>query len=662
MNSINNINSVSDNVQFKGFGILSKAAIIERKHSAEIISAILQQDRKDIINLKKNASDRRVRFFRNLSDRYNKDNYYRKADIKEDSQLVNKIYKMIKSPENAHNDLTTNFTGTLAELYRIFAVAGNKSKRVNFANRINREVLSYHNNVYRGMIPELLESSNIKEYMKNYSKYKSYLKLNRDNKDVVKNLDEMVTNGTYDRKKYDILYINKNLHKEFLLPDTEIFNADNFVENYSKAGRQFLEYIATHFYIDKPLLQMGADTTLFDIFKTCNEKNINMRIAILKILGRIRVPHKDNDLQVKQFNELKKLYDTLDNDKYARKFMQDFVDNSVYDIISINSMNEILKLIPAQKLAIFSHNAKNIIKQTHGRERIETLKNELENPFFETEMTKERKKDAIKYGYQKRESVLRKLVRKIINDIKILEYRKVENRGVSAVKSASAAFEPEIEIIKTEPEIIMQPAETVKKVQKAESKDINVIEAPDKKMREVYESEISAVEKQPMLAAKKKANKEEIKKNIFEIISSKLGPKTYAKQQDAFGAYATKIRLGMLPEIFSSIADTRKTDRAAGKYRINSSNKDVLDLYLLVNGNNKKYVNYLLKKRNVDNTRMFEVKDIISMIRKAEAKIQQEKKTNPQYRARDARKYYNHLYESKIQQYGKVKRQVNKKA
>ena len=33
MNSINNINSVSDNVQFKGFGILSKAAIIERKQA-----------------------------------------------------------------------------------------------------------------------------------------------------------------------------------------------------------------------------------------------------------------------------------------------------------------------------------------------------------------------------------------------------------------------------------------------------------------------------------------------------------------------------------------------------------------------------------------------------------------------------------------------------
>lgn len=120
------------------------------------------------------------------------------------------------------------------------------------------------------------------------------------------------------------------------------------------------------------------------------------------------------------------------------------------------------------------------------------------------------------------------------------------------------------------------------------------------------------------------------------------------------------MRLGMLPEIFSSIADTRKADRAVGKHRINSSNKDALDLYLLINGSNKKYVNYLLKKRNVDNSRMFEVKDIISMVKKAEAKIAEDKKINPEYRARDARKYYNHLYEAKLEQYGKVKRQTTK--
>ena len=113
----------------------------------------------------------------------------------------------------------------------------------------------------------------------------------------------------------------------------------------------------------------------------------------------------------------------------------------------------------------------------------------------------------------------------------------------------------------------------------------------------------------------------------------------------------------MLPEIFSSIADTRKADRAVGKKRINSANKDVLNLYLKINGKNKKFVNYLLKKRNVDNTRMFEVKDIIAILDKAEAKIAKDKKLNPAYKAKDARQYYNHLYEAKIEQYGKVKPQ-----
>ena len=137
-----------------------------------------------------------------------------------------------------------------------------------------------------------------------------------------------------------------------------------------------------------------------------------------------------------------------------------------------------------------------------------------------------------------------------------------------------------------------------------------------------------------------------------------------AKQSDAYTQGATKIRLNLLPEIFSSIADTRKIDRAVGKVRINSSNKDALDLYLLINGSNKKFVNYLLKKRNVDNTRMFEVKDIIAIIKKAEANIAKNKRVAPNYRVRDTRRYYNHLLEANIEQYGKIKKQknLNKKA
>ena len=260
--------------------------------------------------------------------------------------------------------------------------------------------------------------------------------------------------------------------------------------------------------------------------------------------------------------------------------------------------------------------AKNI-NQLYSFDLYITPKNkekEIENPFFETKKARESRKSAEKYGFAKPKNFISRAITRLVNDFKIAQYKRLN-------------------IVEPKPEI--KP----------------IIETP-------------VVEIKPEVQKVKIDPKEEVRKNIFEILTSKLGEKTFAKQREAYGKNATKMRLGMLPEIFSSIADTRKADRAVGKHRINSSNKDALDLYLLINGSNKKYVNYLLKKRNADNSRMFEVKDIISMVKKAEAKIAEDKKINPEYRARDARKYYNHLYEAKLEQYGKAARQskVNTKA
>jgi len=138
------------------------------------------------------------------------------------------------------------------------------------------------------------------------------------------------------------------------------------------------------------------------------------------------------------------------------------------------------------------------------------------------------------------------------------------------------------------------------------------------------------------------------------IINSKLGVKTLERQQADYSKGATKMRLQMLPEVFASIAETRKADHAAGKKYSKSENKDALTLFTMINGNNKKYVNYLLKKQNLDGTRKFEVKDIINAIKKAEEQIKHNKLTNPDYRARDTRRYYNYLYEENVRQFGKV--------
>lgn len=147
-----------------------------------------------------------------------------------------------------------------------------------------------------------------------------------------------------------------------------------------------------------------------------------------------------------------------------------------------------------------------------------------------------------------------------------------------------------------------------------------------------------------------------MKEKVISFVKNKLGEKTFSRQSDDFGKNATQIRLKMLPEIFASIADTRKVDRMIGKTKNQSSNKDVLTLYSKINGQNKKFVNYMLKKRNADNSRMFEVRDIIAILDKAENKIANNKKLNSDYRAKDAKAYYNHLFDAKVDQYGKLQR------
>ena len=193
----------------------------------------------------------------------------------------------------------------------------------------------------------------------------------------------------------------------------------------------------------------------------------------------------------------------------------------------------------------------------------------------------------IRYGYKKKPSVFSKVSKYLKNVLLEMQDKLTpETRSVYAFDIPKAEFRPVKEPVK----VSAAPAE-----------------AP--KAEEVIIKSLN-----PEIPAVKENKKTDFAGDVLAFAKTKLGAKTFERQQGAFGLNATKMRLNMLPEIFASIADTRKADRAVGKRRINSSNKDALNLYLKINGNNKKLVNYMLKKRNVDGTRMFEVKDIIAMI------------------------------------------------
>ena len=137
--------------------------------------------------------------------------------------------------------------------------------------------------------------------------------------------------------------------------------------------------------------------------------------------------------------------------------------------------------------------------------------------------------------------------------------------------------------------------------------------------------------------------------------------KTYDNQRAIYEKNATKMRLKLLPEIFDSIKETRAADRMVGR-KVQTSNSDAVNLYSMIKGRNRKLVNYMLKKRNVDGTRMFSVKDIIELLNKSEKTIAQTKAKNPDFRAKDAKMYYDAIHADMVNSYGKVKRVTKPKA
>lgn len=753
MNSIRNTNSnlYGNNVQFRGLLPVKRVSLRQRQESARVISSILSQDKVEIFDLTKKATKSRMHFLRNLADRYNQTNYYKTIEDREDSTLVNKIYQSVKKPTEAHDDLLMRFQGSINGLSRIFTSVNNNVKRLLFAQKVNRDILMNHPNSYNDLLPELLESKNSQEYVNNYPKYRSYLKINRDNEEVINNLDEMVNSGTYSQEKYDTLYKNKKLQSRFYIPQTSKFDAKEYAQNYSEIGDKFLKYCVNHFNVDKNLLEQGADEVLLDMFKTSTKDNIKLRMDITNVVGNLRSANNKPELQVKQLQELNKLYKTIDNDSDAKKFVESFVDNEkVYGAISINDLNQVLSVVPTKKLAIFSDNARNIINSTSGKERLSALLNDIENPFFETKESRINRKIAEHYGFQKPQTRLHNLVKKIKNQINIIKYNKyrssesevdidklfpeksVNEKSLQQRKNVTNIQKDEVIISKPKQEAELSKTELKEELKEDKNAGIKLTKNEEIKelirnvrqvltrshdykelaeslielkptrekhnadqflYNEIFGQEIltpqararvSEIDKKlhaPMnyskiiessipsklteeeynqkLSELKKAftHKNVAKQDVLMYVQKRLGLKTFDKQKKAYKDNATKMKLRMLPEIFASISETRKADKAVGKKRINSSNKDALSLYLLINGSNRKYVNYLLKKRNVDNTRMFEVKDIIEMLRKSETKVAEQKLLNRAYRARDAKEYYNHLYNSKVQQYGKVKKQ-----
>ena len=614
----------------------------------DMIQYLLKMPYNDIRKATANASSIRLDFLSALSEAYSaRHNAKNVMSFNESPNVVMDMFKSIKHPKNAHFDTVKNYNGTMQDMNNVFQLMGNNSKRNSLVSNMNKHIFSVVSSepTAPNLMIDILSSEHADKYAAKFSKYKPYLLDNRTNKNAIKELDKLVSAGTYNPEGYSKSSEIANLFKRNGLIKTNILNEKAIETHYSKEGKAFLETFFDLFGVSNESLKAGNDKDILAMYKSTTNKNLKLR---QKILDSYSIQYNLANISKRDgvnenIQELRRLFDNIDKNKHASSFIKKLLpSDSLPD--KLQNLNEILENVPNKKLDIFADNTINILAQTSpGKKRIEILNKQIENPFYMSAQKQEYIMSSREYGLPTSEdSMLTKVGKYIKNRFNLIRY-KLSGEAEPVIATES----------RTVPQVnkeIMQPIvlpENVKPVNNVVPEIKPVSAKPVKISRNV-----------PKAPNTKKL---EVINDVNSIIEKKLGYKTLAEQKRDYAIKATKMRMQMLPEIFDSIKETRAVERAAGK-KISVSNKDAYDLYSLVKGRNKKLVNYMLKKRNADGTRMYNIKDIIKTVEQAEAKIHKAKLASPKtYKAADAKAYYNTLLEAQIQEHGKLEKSKRKK-
>lgn len=717
-------NNLKNDVSF-GFNaqrlfMSSKAKKFEEKAERKIltqISLLLRMDKTEVSSKIKGFNETRKILVRSLSKRYSDENFYLKGNLKDDPNIVFDVIQNLKKPKDFHWAAIHNINDSFGYISRLLPLLESNND-VEFIYGLAKKLPSHNNKSINNIALEILQSPYKRKYLSHFDDYKSYLTLNRDNPEAVKELDMLVENNHYDRNVYDVKLSVKRILGSSNFKSNKYINKDNVEKYYSKSGAEFLDRFINEYYDrQKTIMSADSEIALFNIYKSSTKNNISPRLGIIEKFKNA-VVYENQDID-KEISAMQKLFELIDNDKNAKNFVNKFVKNDSIELNSIQILNEVLTELTPKKANMFSDNIFRIFRRVDDKNLIQTLKKNYNNPFFETESSKYANNQMIKYGFKAPESRVSKFMKLIKNKINEMLYAYSERKTAS--QTTKSVIEPVIEkpaqkpiveeikpnIIsneKVEEKVIKQPKaadkqKTVKQVEQQEVKPevkikpyewnsqkalppqpqrlafpkpeediklspVNELPSPDKandlpiRLERIIST---AKEETPIKIVNTpkespKARKLRLIGEVNELIAKRLGAKTIEKQGEDYSKNVTKMRLKMLPEIFDSIKETRKVDRAVGKSKLGSSNSDAVKLYNLIKGSNRKYVKYLLEKRNVDGTRMFEVKEIISMIEKANKKVDIMKKSKPDFKAKDEKAYFDHLYDAKVEQYGKVKK------
>ncbi len=646
----NNMNDISF-----GCKLSLRKKIVFNPDTINSMADILKIERRDLYKHTREMNLNQFDFFRTMTNKYN--GMYYGSESKEAPETLFKIMDYVGEPTKIHHKILESVTAPFEDILTILKSVKDK-KEADFAARFKKDVIKT-NEYAQCILTDIFTSPYKDEYIKNIGKYKSYLRLNKDKVDAVKELDKMIAENTFNPAQYDKEFVLSGVDKQPYV--NLIISNENLDTYYSKEGVNFVRQLGSLYHATADFSEKDA-ANILEMYKTCNSNNIETRTYIL---DKFKHSAFNSGKYSDEIKAMKSIFEKIDSNEYTQRFIDEYLKEAK-DIKSLRELNEILENVPPQKGYIFHKNLVRIINITKpGEERNRALKEELDNLSFETEISRyqeRRKKDAIKYGFAEKESFFSKLYTRLENTVNKIRYSLSSKK--EDAKEAVQDTIPQVNSEKAETVISTKAAEIVKPVEnvviETNPKESEFIQVPkfEHELAKPTEEE-SGIKLVNTIMTKAQKKKIEVQNSVKEYIHKTLHPNIVAEQERIYANKATKMRLDMLPEILSSIKDTRAADKAVGIKKANVSNSDAVDLYTRINGYNRKLVNYMLKQRNTDGTRMFTVPDIMQTLGRANRKVILGKMKQKEEKA-----YYEHLYQAKLEQYGKLrtpKKQSSKK-
>lgn len=598
------------------------------------------------------ASEKRVHFLDSLTEFYNARNWRVDNNLREDPQEVINIYHLITSPTRAHYSVIRSSNMPIKTLKEIFTHA-QTPRSLEFVSYTQNYMLDRSNESAQ-IIIKMLKSKHIESFMENPNDYKSYLILHKKDPKCIEKLEKMIESGEYKPETFDIELMYENLRSTRHYQET-LAPYDKFIhERINKPRIRFLRHFFENFVGFRKKLTKDDEKDLVKMCISSTEENTGLRI---RIMNRFRDAYAEEETGISDIRSMRNLFETIDKDEYAATFVQKALNDDI-TTRTMEELRQILEIVPPKKASIFHKNIARIVEFTTPAERKTALVEELENPFFP-----EVKHGKTPYGidgatiYSHQESFIERFVMMVRNKINIRKSKSIVKKVEPETPVTKTTSQPQRQ--KGNPTPVVNTPETNKKMTAGTSKTrVNpIITTP--KSNKTTENNPQKTNIRRTLKSTPSAKKLQVQADVTDYVKTKLGFRAFEDQQRDYAIKATVMRLRLLPEIFDSIAATRKTQRANG-IRPNVENRDAFLLYQMIQGRNRKLVRYMLKQTDSNGQRIFSIKDITKLIQDADSVIFKNKKSNPNYRAKDAKAYYEELYQNLIAQHGNLRRNSKK--